>query len=258
MKGKLLFLGTGGSVGVPVIGCSCAVCQSKDEKNQRLRPSVLLRLMNRQFLVDVGPDFRQQALRYGIHHLDGVYLTHAHHDHAAGIDDLRPICFERKSPLPILLSHETAHEVTQRYAYLFQPQDQGESRFVLHMLPDESGEIQFEGFSVGYVSYQQGKMGVNGYRWGDLAYLSDIRQYDPSIFTHLQGVKDLVISALRFTPSPLHFSIDEAIDFSKAIKAERVWLTHLSHELEHHQANAYLPANMRVAYDGLELDLLHS
>ena len=115
MKGKLLFLGTGGSVGVSVIGCSCAVCQVEGSKRTKdSRPSVLFASHEPTISRRCGARFRQQALRYGIHHLDGVYLTHAHHDHAAGIDDLRPICFERKSPLPILLSHETAHEVTQR------------------------------------------------------------------------------------------------------------------------------------------------
>lgn len=257
MKGKLQFLGTGGSVGVPVIGCSCAVCHSSDPMNQRLRPSAIMHIDHRQFLVDAGPDFRMQALRYGITHLDGLLLTHAHHDHTAGFDDLRPIYYRRQSPLPILLSPETARDVQQRYYYLFQPtpgQEHFESRFDLQLLPEEQGEVIFENIPVGYVTYSQGGMLVNGFRIGNMAYISDIRHFNPSLFTYMKGIRYLIVSALRYIPSPLHFSVDEAIDFAKQLKAERVWLTHISHDLEHHQTNAYLPANMCLAYDGLEIE----
>ena len=253
----MTFLGTGGSVGVPVIGCSCTVCHSTNPFNQRLRPSVLLQLANRQFLIDVGPDFRMQALRYGMMTLDGLLLTHAHYDHTAGIDDLRPICFRRESPLTVLLSTETAQDLQTRYYYLFQPHPAQEifiPRLHLQLLPDQEGEVFFEGFLIQYVTYTQGGMSVNGYRIGNLAYLSDIRHFSSSIFERLKGVKYLIISALRFTPSLLHFSVDEAIDFARELKAERVWLTHISHELDHDQTNAYLPANISLAYDGLEIE----
>jgi phosphoribosyl 1,2-cyclic phosphate phosphodiesterase len=257
MKKKITFLGTGGSVGIPVIGCSCAVCHSTNPLNQRLRPSVLLQVANRQYLIDAGPDFRAQALRHGIKDLDGVLFTHAHYDHTSGIDDLRPIFFRRKSPLPILLSTETAMDLKTRYYYLFQDHrgDHVTSRLHLQLLPEEAaGWVFFEDLSIQYVTYTQGGMSVNGYRIGDLAYLSDIRHFSPSLFEQLKGVRYLVISALRYTPSPLHFSVDEAVDFAKELKAEKVWLTHISHELEHNQTNAYLPTNMCLAYDGLEIE----
>lgn len=255
MKGKLTFLGTGGSVGVPMIGCPCEVCHSKDPLNQRMRPSALLQIGQRQFLIDAGPDFRMQALKHGIAQLDGLLLTHAHHDHIAGIDDLRPIYYRRHSPLPVLLSAETAQDLHTRYYYLFQSnQENFISRLQLHILPDQAGSVIFENLPIQYVSYTQGSMLVNGYRIGDLAYLSDIHHFFPSIFEHLKGVKYLIISALRYTPSLLHFSVDEAIDFAKQLKAEKVWLTHLSHDLEHHQTNAYLPDHIRLAYDGLEIN----
>jgi phosphoribosyl 1,2-cyclic phosphate phosphodiesterase len=232
MKKKITFLGTGGSVGIPVIGCSCEVCHSTNPLNQRLRPSVLLQVANRQFLIDAGPDFRAQALRYGIKDLDGVLFTHAHYDHTSGIDDLRPIYFRRKTPLPLLLSSQTAMDLKTRYYYLFQDhlgQDHVRSRFKLQLLPDEAGWVLFEDLSIQYVTYTQGGMAVNGYRIGDLAYLSDIRHFSSSIFEHLEGVRYLVISALRYSPSALHFSVDEAVDFAKELKAEKVWLTHISH-----------------------------
>lgn len=258
MKGKLLFLGTGGSVGVPMIGCSCAICRSEDPLNKRFRPSVLIRIMHKQFLIDIGPDFRLQALRYGITTLDGLLLTHAHHDHTGGIDDLRPIYYRRQSPLPVLLSEATAQDLQQRYYYLFPKKDEPEkspTRFQFHLLPrEETGDILFEGLHIQYVTYIQGGMSVNGYRIGNLAYLSDIRHFSPSIFEDLKGVKYLIISALRYTHSMMHFTVDEAVDFAKQLKVDRVWLTHISHELEHHQTNAYLPPGMSLAYDGLEIE----
>ena len=257
MKKKLIFLGTGGSVGIPVIGCPCEVCHSSDPCNKRLRPSALLQIDNRQFLIDVGPDFRIQALRHKITALDGILLTHAHYDHTGGMDDLRPIYFRRKASLPVLLSFETAQDLQKGYYYLF-GSDGGLENFIpklhLELLPDVAGKVVFEGLPVQYVTYMQGGMSVNGFRIGNLAYLSDIREYSNSIFENLIGVQYLIISALRYTSSPLHFSVDEAIDFAKELKADRVWLTHISHELDHSLTNAYLPKNMCLAYDGLEIE----
>lgn len=255
MKKKLIFLGTGGSVGVPMIGCSCEVCKSTDPLNKRLRPSVLLCIGQRQFLIDIGPDFRMQALRIGLSRLDGLILTHAHHDHTAGLDDLRPITYRRETPLPVLLSHETAEDVKIRFYYLLNANEENPNRrFEFHYLPSLEGEVMFENLFIRYMSYTQGGMTVNGFRFGNLAYISDIRHYQPTIFNHLEGVKKLVVSALRYTPSKLHFTIDEAIDFAKRVNAEQVWITHVSHELEHHQTNAYLPSHMQLAYDGCEIE----
>lgn len=255
MKGKLLFLGTGGSVGVPMIGCNCEVCQSKDPHNKRWRPSALLRFGQKQFLIDTGPDFRMQAITHGITRLDGLILTHAHHDHTAGFDDLRPLTYRRDAPLPVLLSAETAQDVLTRFYYLFEQSEQNPNkRFQFIVLPGQSGEIMFENALIQYMTYEQGGMQVNGFRFGDMVYLSDIKNYSPSIFDHLEGVKHLVLSALRYTASMLHFSVDDAIDFADKVKAERVWLTHMSHELDYQQTNAYLPSHIRLAYDSLEIE----
>lgn len=254
---KILFLGTGGSCGVPLIGCSCGVCQSTNPYNQRLRPSVLLTIEERLFLIDAGPDFRAQALRHGITRLDGLLLTHSHNDHVGGIDDLRPICyFNQERSLPVLLSADTAEDIDRRYHYMLRSKTSKvfKSKFHFQLLPDRQGEVIFEGIPIHYVSYLQAGMPVTGYRFGEFAYITDIRIFDPSIFEELKGVKTLVISALRYTHSDLHLSVDEAIDFARKIKAEKVWLTHISHELEHEQTNAYLPANMSLAYDGLQIE----
>lgn len=257
MKGSLTFLGTGGSVGVPLLGCFCDVCRSTSPLNKRLRTSALLEIDSRRFLIDAGPDFRQQALRANLTVFDGLLFTHAHHDHTGGMDDLRPIQFQRESPLPILLSKCTEKDLKERFHYFFYPPHSGESfvkRFELIVLPDLSGEVFFEGLKIRYMTYEQGGMAVNGFRLGDFAYLTDIKHYSEDIFKYLKGVKTLVVSALRMTPSNLHFSVDDAIDFANRVKAEHTWLTHLSHELDYEQTNAYLPSNIRLAYDGLKIE----
>lgn len=256
MKGRFLFIGTGASLGVPMVGCECDVCLSSSPFNQRLRPSALITIEGKQFLIDAGPDFRLQALRYGIKKLDGLLLTHAHHDHTGGIDDLRALYYKNKKALPVLLSASTAEDIKVRYYYVFQSENRYEhSRFDLQILPALEGEVQFEGLPIQYVSYEQAGMLVNGFRFGNLAYISDIRLFSPSIYNYLFNLKHLVISALRLTSSPVHFSIEEAIEFAAHIKAENVWLTHISHELEHTQTNANLPAHVKLAYDGLEIEI---
>jgi phosphoribosyl 1,2-cyclic phosphate phosphodiesterase len=256
MKGRLLFLGTGASMGVPVIGCNCAVCQSTSVFNKRLRPSVLIQVNSKQLLIDAGPDLRYQALHYQIHHLDGLLLTHAHHDHTAGLDDVRAFYLKSRSSLPILLSHETAEELKLRYHYMFTKQEEEMllPKIHLHILPEREGEIAFQDVLIDYMTYKQGKMLVNGFRFGTLAYLSDIRHFSETIFEHLKGVKILVVSALRQSSSFMHFSVSEAVDFAKKIGVESAWLTHISHDLDHHETNATLPSNVQLAYDGLEID----
>ena len=255
--GQIIFLGTGGSMGIPVIGCDCPVCQSELALNRRLRPSALLVAGEQNILIDCGPDFREQALRYQINKIDGLILTHAHHDHTSGIDELRIYCLRTKQAIPCLLSMATASDIKTRFYYLFDdrsPYTKLTTKFSLQVLDGERGETDFLGLRVGYMTYEQGGMQVNGFRFGSLAYISDIRHYPDSIFDDLAGVQTLILSSLRYTPSDLHFSVDEAVEFAKRVGAKETWLTHIAHELEHEKANAYLPSNVRMAYDGLKLE----
>lgn len=250
MQGKLVFLGTGGSVGIPMIGCRCEVCTSKNPRNQRLRSSALIEYGDQFFLIDSGPDFRQQGLRHSLQHLDGLILTHAHYDHTAGLDDLRPLLFRRDSPLPVLMSKETFHFTQSLFAYFFKASP---SKLEIIILSSERGEYRFLNLPVHYFTYGQGSMSVNGFRFGNLAYVSDIKEYPETIFRDLEGVKTLVLSALRHSHSPLHFTVDDAVSFAQKTGAEMTYLTHISHELEHERTEDYLPPNVRMAYDGLEL-----
>lgn len=256
-KGSFLFLGTGGSAGVPMIGCKCPVCLSENPHNKRTRPSGLLKVGGKTLLIDTGPDFRFQALLHEINHLDGVLITHAHFDHVGGLDDLRTYYLLQKVILPILVSIETLDSLKKRYDYLFREKSWGMSlaaQLHFQVLENDHGQTQFCDVLLSYVSYGQGAMKVNGYRFGDFAYISDIKNYPESIYEDLDGVKTLVVSALRSEESMMHFSIDDAVAFGKKVGAKQTYFTHIAHEVDHEKTNATLPSGFQVAYDGLKLE----
>ena len=252
----LTFLGTGASSGVPVIGCSCAVCLSTEPKNRRLRSAALLSYSDKKYLIDAGPDIRQQALERHIDRVDGLILTHTHYDHLGGLEDLRIFNYKQQAPIPCVLSKQSLHEVKSQYHYHFKENSDGSNhtaKFDFIPLPHDHGTAAVGDLSFSYTTYKQGSMPVLGLRFGDLAYLTDIKTYDVSLYDFLKGVKTLVISALRFTPSTLHFTIDEAVDFVKEISPHRAYFIHLSHEIDYNHASTLLPKGMHIAYDGLVL-----
>jgi phosphoribosyl 1,2-cyclic phosphate phosphodiesterase len=253
-NGHFLFLGCGASMGVPVVGCSCEVCRSTSPFNKRLRSSGVLQIYDKNILIDVGPDFRCQALFYKISHIDGVIITHTHYDHIGGIDDLRIFYLIQRKELSCLLSKNSFDDLKKRYDYLFRPTSAYANltaRFDFQILPEERGQIEFAEIPFTYMTYLQGGMKVNGLRVGQFAYVSDIRDFPETIFEDLEGVETLVVSALRQKPSHVHFNLDEAVEFSRRVGAKQTWLTHLGHELDYFEANAYLPPEVRLAYDGL-------
>ena len=204
----------------------------------------------------MGPDFRDQSLRYSINKLDGVLLTHTHYDHVGGIDELRVYFFKHKLRLPTLSSIETYEELRHRFHYLFMTmQSDGslQSQLDFQILEDDFGKVKFQGVPIQYVSYVQANMKVTGYKLGNLAYISDIREYDERVVEDLQGTEILVLSALRYTPSEVHFSIEEAIEFSRKVGAKKTFFTHIAHDLEHDETNKMLPDDVRLAHDGLEV-----
>ncbi len=256
MDGKFLFLGTGGSMGVPVIGCSCSVCRSPSDRNKRLRSAGLLKIGSKTLLIDVGPDFRQQALKFQIKHLDGILLTHCHFDHIGGLDDLRVFYFIQKKALPCLLSKEMMEDLKVRYDYLMQPLSKGKSVYTqldFQVLEGDFGLTHFEGIPIQYLSYTQAGIKVNGFRVGSFAYVSDIREYSETIFDALKGVEVLVLSSLALLPSRMHFSVEEAIAFANRVGASMTYLTHAAHELDYEEVSRDLPSQVRLSYDGLEI-----
>lgn len=255
-NGRLLFLGTGGSMGIPVSACHCTVCRSGIELNQRLRPSVLFTIDGKTILVDASPDLRLQTLKHNINKIDGIILTHAHNDHTAGLDDLRPFHKPQDEPLHLLMSHVTFDEVKSRFYYFFDPAKLSNSlkpNFQLDFFKDQRGLINFLDIPIRYMTYLQAGMHVTGIRIGDIAYLTDVHTYSENIFEDLEGIHTLIISALRFTPSIMHLTVDQAITFAKKTSAKKTWLTHISHDLDHERTNAYLPDDVRMSYDGLEI-----
>ncbi len=256
MLGKIRLLGTGSSAGVPQIGCSCAVCSSDSPFNKRLRCAALVEIEGKTLLIDAGPDCREQCLRYGVRHLDGLLITHAHYDHIGGLEELREFNRLQKKALPCLLSQESWEQIRDRLPHLMRPVPPGHNAvaiFQFHHLETQIGMVQFAGVRFLVVTYRQGGMSVNGYRFGDLAYISDIRDYTPQVVEQLKGTKILIVSALQHEPHFVHFSIGEALAFADEIGASQVYFTHLAHLLDYEATNASLPPHAGLAYDGLEV-----
>lgn len=256
--GTFIFLGTGAANGAPVIGCSCEVCRSLNPKNRRQRASGYIQIGEKGILIDTGPDIRQQALTYNIKRVDALLLTHTHYDHVGGLEEMRAFNFFQQGAIPCFLSEKSFQEVQQLFYYLFQNGAREANRkftatFDFIQLVGASGTINCAGIPASYFRYYQGDMCVLGYRFGDLAYVTDIKHYDESIFAQLQNLSVLIVSAQRFTPSSLQFTVDEAVDFALKVKAKTTYLMHLSHEVEYDHLQNLLPDSFMLAYDGLQI-----
>jgi phosphoribosyl 1,2-cyclic phosphate phosphodiesterase len=211
----------------------------------------------KRYLIDVGPDFRAQALGAKIDHLDGVLITHAHSDHIAGIDDLRAYYFIDEKKVPCLCSKETYDEIAQRFPYLMRSEPGGSisAQIAFQVLESDFGECLFAGVKVGYLTYFQMKMKVTGFRFADFAYVSDIRHFETQVYDALQGVEVLVLSALRHESTEMHFGIPEAIEFSRHVKAKRTYFTHIAHDIDHEKVYSQLPPGFYLGYDGLSIPI---
>jgi phosphoribosyl 1,2-cyclic phosphate phosphodiesterase len=263
MDGLLTFLGTGTSMGVPTLGCTCAVCTSDDPHDRRLRPSALVRWKeiggrrSRAVVIDTGPDFREQALRSGLRSVDAVFFTHSHADHIFGLDDLRPLSFTKfreSGPIPLYASAETAAVLEHVFEYTLSPQATYPNRARVTLEPlaarNPVHEVEFL-----RVPVMHGEMEIVGYRFGRAAYLTDVSDIPEESFALLEGLDHLVLSALRYKPHPSHATVDQAIGWARRIGAKQTWLTHIAHELGHAATNATLPAGVALAYDGLTLSV---
>jgi phosphoribosyl 1,2-cyclic phosphate phosphodiesterase len=252
MSLKIHFLGTGTSNGIPMLGCSCPVCLSKDPKNQRLRSSILIQNGPTRIVVDTGPDFRTQALRAGIINLTGVLYTHHHADHLHGIDDLRP--FSYKGSVPIWAPAFVIAEIRNRFGYFFETGFKGTSTPKVHLQEIWDKPVKIQGIGIQPIPIFHGPQEILGYRIGDLAYLTDCSGLPDSSRTLMNGVKTLIVGALREHPHPTHFTVQEAIEFSHSIQAQRTYLTHISHDIDHTELQNRLPEEVYLAYDGLIIE----
>ena len=256
---RLTFLGTGTSFGIPQIGCGCAVCRSPDRRDRRGRSAAMVQANGATILIDTPPELRLQLLEAGVTDVDAVLYTHEHADHINGIDDLRMFSSKHGRPLPIYGPSETLDRLRTSFNYIFDETVEpfaGTSKPRLEPRPLEPGVVaDVCGVPVLPLAFSHGHLRVYGYRFGAMAYVTDVKAIPPAGRAQLAGVEVLGLNALWWRPHPTHLSIDEAIETARAIGARRTLLTHLTHETAHAELEARLPAGVEPAYDGLTVEV---
>lgn len=254
MPFRVTMLGSGTSVGVPVIGCRCAVCTSDNPRNKRMRTGLKLEFDNGVVLIDTPTDLREQALRFGLPRLDAVLFTHPHADHIFGLDDIRIFNFRQGRAIPCYGSEATLSALRRTFAYVFEEGQTGGGKPQLDLIPVRE-PFELLGRTVVPVPVWHGEMEVFGYRLGDFAYVTDCNVIPEAGFRLLAGVEILILDALRYRPHSTHFSVLEALEAAQRIGARRTILTHLTHDVDYGAPAVPLPAGVELGYDGLAFDV---
>jgi len=252
MKATLTVLGSGTSMGVPTLGCPCAVCHSTDPMDRRTRPSVMVSYAGRNVVIDTTPDFREQAIRESITHLDAVLYTHAHADHILGLDDLRPLTF-RGIDIPLYADAPTVFRLKEIFGYIFAGNYQygGSAKVVLNSL---DGDLDLWGAKFRPLKVKHGESDILGFRFGSAAYLTDFSDIPDESISQLQDLDVLFLDALRHRPHPTHSTLANSMRIVEELKPQRAFFTHISHDLPHAETNATLPESVRLSHDGLKLE----
>lgn len=253
---KVWFLGTGTSQGIPVIGSNHPVCLSSDPRDKRLRVSVWIQWDDSSYVIDCGPDFRQQMLTCKCQKLDGILFTHEHSDHTAGIDDIRPFVF-RQGDMPVYAHERVVESLKKRFEYIFEEENRYPGAPSVHIHEVNPAENFVLGNkTVVPIAVMHGDLEIFAYRIGDFAYMTDVKYVSEEEIAKLKGVKVLVVSALREEPHDTHFNLQEALDFIKIIQPERAYLTHISYIMGFHaEVQEKLPKNVFLAYDNLQITI---
>jgi len=259
---ELEILGSGTSHGIPVIGCACPVCDSKDPRDARYRASALIRADDGTIIViDSGPEFRLQAIRARLTRVDALLVTHPHADHVHGLDDLR--IFTHTRELPVYANPATVEELAERFSYIFRSTQEGGGKPHIKLIPvvtDSPEWLEIAGIRILPIPLLHGSLPILGWRIGDTAYLTDCNRIPEESFSRLSGVKSLVIDALRVRPHSTHFSFPEALEVIRRIGPERAWFTHICHDFSHTTIQEWLGKNaqgkkIEPAYDGLRITI---
>jgi phosphoribosyl 1,2-cyclic phosphate phosphodiesterase len=254
MKATLTVLGSGTSMGVPTLGCDCAVCHSSDPHDRRTRPSVLIEFGGKFVLIDSTPDFYTQAIRESVSRIDAVFYTHTHADHILGIDDLRPLSYRLKpEKLPLYARPDAAAFLRRMFAYIFDADYKYGSLPQLELRPID-GPVDVFGVQFDPVILIHGETQIYGYRFGSAAYLTDHSEIPESSFHQLEGLDVLFLDALRHKPHPTHSTVKNSLEIVDRLKPKRAFFTHICHDLPHEATNATLPRHVRLAYDGMKLE----
>jgi phosphoribosyl 1,2-cyclic phosphate phosphodiesterase len=260
MQATLTVLGSGTSMGVPTIGCDCAVCRSPDPCDRRTRPSVMISYRDphgnaRHVLIDTTPDFREQALREKITQLDAVLYTHTHADHILGIDDLRPLTYKHKpGKMPLYATPQACEFLRNMFRYIFQPTYKfgGLPQVELHAI---EGPVELFGARFEPLTVIHGETPILGFRFGSAAYLTDHSEVPPETLDKLRDLDILFLDALRYIPHPTHSTVEQSLKIVDAVRPKRAFFTHICHDLPHEATDAALPAGVRLAYDGMKLEV---
>lgn len=253
----MTILGCGTSSGVPLLHCSCKVCQSKNPKNKRLRASVWVQHRGKSFLIDTSTDLRQQALREKIPRVDAVLFTHPHADHVHGIDEMRSFNFVQKESIQVFGNEWTRTELIQKFEYIFKPPQyvEGGGIPLLKLEPVEGAQktLMVQGVPVTPISVQHGSKECLGYRFDRIAYVTDCSYIPASSLDRMRELEVLVLDCLRLSPHSTHMNLEQALAVVKEVKPKKTYLTHLSHDFDY--AKTKLPRGVKLAYDGLKIRL---
>lgn len=255
-KMTITFLGTGTSQGIPIIGSKHPVCLSDNPKDKRLRVSVLISWKDYNYVIDCGPDFRQQMLSNPIDKLDGILFTHEHADHTAGIDDIRPFFF-RQGDIPVYAHPRVLDSLKRRFDYIFADEDRypGAPAVKVHEVFKDK-KIPLGGLDVVPIEACHNRLKVFGYRFGEFVYMTDVKRVEEEEIKKMKGAEVLVINALRIDPHHSHFNLEEALEFAEEVGAEQTYFTHISHLLGFHdEVEKNLPKNIHLAYDNLQIKI---